>query len=244
MPALAAGNKAVTTSWSGWRQLSARSLRASWVTSWSTALTAGLALERTVPPMGASATLFNLPEPDPDPVVLAYPAGPVLRTFQGSWGLATATFDATGAYRFRLSRIWDETRPKRACWIMLNPSTATEQHTDPTVERTLRFARAWGCGSSEVVNVFAYRATDPSKLKQVADPVGPGNDDAIVAAAQAADIVIAAWGVHAKLGGRDGAVLNLLAAADVKLHRLRLTKDGHPGHPLYMPGNLPPTVWS
>src|SRR5690606_4111055 len=63
------------------------------------------------------------------------------------------------------------------------PLRTTEEVTDPTVERTLRFARAWGCGASEVVNVFALRSTDPAGLRQVDDPVGPGNDEAILAAA-------------------------------------------------------------
>lgn len=117
--------------------------------------------------IGVSETLalFDLPGPDPDPVVAAYPVGSLLRTSLGCWGRATATFDDAGIYRFRLSRIWDETRSRRSCWVMLNPSTATEQTVDPTVERTLRFARAWGCGASEVVNVFALRSTDPAGIR-------------------------------------------------------------------------------
>lgn len=76
----------------------------------------------------------------------------------------------------------------------------------------------------------------------MADPVGPGNDAAIVAAARSADVV-AAWGVHARFGARNAEVLELLADAGVSLHYLRLTKDGLPGHPLYVPGNTLPTMW-
>jgi hypothetical protein len=29
-----------------------------------------------------------------------------------------------------------------------------------------------------------------------------------------------------------------------ELHYLRLTKDGHPGHPLYLPASLHPIAWA
>ena len=41
--------------------------------------------------------------------------------------------------------------------------------------------------------------------------------------------------------GRDQQVRGLLGR---KLHYLRLTKHGHPGHPLYLPGNLWPVEWT
>jgi len=36
--------------------------------------------------------------------------------------------------------------------------------------------RREACGILEVVNLFAYRATDPAALCQAADPVSPAND--------------------------------------------------------------------
>lgn len=192
--------------------------------------------------MTAVTTLFDLPAPAPDPTIAAAPVGEVTDTEQGPWGLGTATFDPTRRYRYRLSRIWDPDRG-RVNFLMLNPSTADAFTLDPTVRRCVGFARTWGYGALEVTNVFALRSTDPAGLRQVTDPIGPGNDNAILAAAQAADLVVAAWGVHATHLGRDTQVRSLLTAAGVDLHHLRLTKDGHPGHPLYVPGATTPTRW-
>jgi hypothetical protein len=74
---------------------------------------------------------------------------------------------------------------------------------DRTVSRCVRFAQGWGHGSLEVVNVFAYRAAKPADMKVFGNPVGAGNDTAIAAAAMAAPIVIAVWGVHAVHLGRE-----------------------------------------
>jgi hypothetical protein len=63
---------------------------------------------------------------------------------------------------------------------MLNPSTATEVQNDPTVERCERRARALGFGAFRVLNIFAWRATDPRDMRAAADPVGPENDAAIL----------------------------------------------------------------
>lgn len=65
-------------------------------------------------------------------------------------------------------------------YILLNPSTATEEHNDPTVERCERRARALGYGGFAVTNLFAFRATRPEDLKRAGAPVGPGNDEAIL----------------------------------------------------------------
>ncbi len=46
-------------------------------------------------------------------------------------------------------------------WVMLNPSTADHVHDDPTIRRCMGFARAWGYGGIAVVNLYAWRATDP-----------------------------------------------------------------------------------
>lgn len=106
-----------------------------------------------------------------------------------------ATFSDCRTYRYRLHRIWDAGKPPCA-FIMLNPSTATEAVLDPTVRRCVGYAMAWGYGGLIVGNVFALRSTDPRALYAAADPIGPANDDALAEIAQAAGLVVCAWGKH------------------------------------------------
>ena len=183
------------------------------------------------------AALFSLPAPSPDPTIALAAVGTQVDTDQGPFGLATATFNEARTHRFRLSRVWDDALP-RVNFIMLNPSTADALKLDPTVRRCVGFAKLWGAGSLEVTNVFALRSTDPRALLSDPDPVGPGNDDAIVAAASAADIIIVAWGVHAK--GRGLEVSEILRSHHLKANALRLTKEGTPAHPLYVPSKVTP----
>jgi hypothetical protein len=151
---------------------------------------------------------------------------------------AGATFSPCRTYRYRLWRFWDQ-RPYLA-FVMLNPSTADEVKNDPTVERCERRARVGGYGGVAVVNLFAFRSTDPAVLRKVADPVGPHNDAAITDVAKQAGRVICAWGTHGSLHGRDAHVLVMLHWHGVGTYALRVSKGGHPCHPLYLPYGLEP----
>jgi hypothetical protein len=125
---------------------------------------------------------------------------------------------------------------------MLNPSTADELKLDPSCTRARRYAEAWGYGGLIVTNVFGWRATDPEKMKAERDPVGPGNDAAIVRAAKESAIVVCAWGNHGAFLERSAEVKNLLQ--EIKLHALRVNANGEPAHPLYLPGTLRPRPWA
>ncbi|MHB1773389.1 MAG: DUF1643 domain-containing protein [Acidimicrobiales bacterium] len=178
----------------------------------------------------------------PDPVIASHPVGTEVDTMEGKWGLATATFDATRAYRYRLSRVWERSG-KRINFLLCNPSTADAFRLDPTVRRCVGFATDWSAGSIEVTNCYSLRSTLPSGLTEVSDPVGPDNDEAIVAAALAADMIVAGWGVHGAYLERSTRVRRLLRDAGVTVHMLLLTKAGHPGHPLYLPSSATPKPW-
>jgi hypothetical protein len=156
--------------------------------------------------------------------------------------LAGAEFSPCRKYRYRLWRQWDRSSPS-AVFVMLNPSTADETENDQTVERCERRARAMGFGGVRVANIFALRSTDPAALPRHRDPVGPGNDVAILKSVTGAGIVVCAWGGHGRVHQRGEIVVRLLREHGVALHYLKLNKDGTPKHPLYVAYSVQPQLW-
>jgi hypothetical protein len=150
-----------------------------------------------------------------------------------------ADFSPDRLYRYRLYRVWDKSKLP-LMFIGLNPSTADERIDDPTVRRCLRFAKDLGYGGLIMANAFALRATSPTALKAVNDPVGPENDAWLIKLAQGAGLVIAAWGNHGSINGRGQQIRQLLP----KLHCFVLTKTGQPKHPLYLRADLKPSAWT
>lgn len=156
----------------------------------------------------------------------------------------SAEFGDGGLYRFRLERAWDINNRRRMVVIGLNPSTADDTIDDPTIRRCVGFAKREGCGGLVMVNLFAYRATDPRELQAVSNPLGAGNDTTLrQSCVEGNRIVVAAWGVHGGYLGRGADVRRLLIRNGVELHHFGLTKDGHPKHPLYLPSSAPLTRW-
>jgi len=156
---------------------------------------------------------------------------------------STAVYSDCESYRYLLTRVWNAVGQK-ALFVMLNPSTATEAQNDPTVERCERRARALGFGAFRVVNIFAFRATDPRVMRAQPDPVGPANDAAIgQSAAEWADRIVCAWGTHGAFLDRGPRVERLLRATGRPLYCLGLTQDGHPKHPLYIGYGTQPEPW-
>ncbi|MFZ9685799.1 MAG: DUF1643 domain-containing protein [Gemmobacter sp.] len=153
-----------------------------------------------------------------------------------------ALYSPCMAYRFALERIWSG--GPRLLFVALNPSTATEVENDPTVERCERRARAMGYGGFGVANIFALRATDPRAMRAHPEPVGAGNDAAILRAAGGADRIIACWGAHGAHLGRGAAVAAMLRGAGHALWHLGLTQAGDPRHPLYLPYARAPEPWA
>lgn len=151
----------------------------------------------------------------------------------------SAVFSDCRLYRYALSRIWNDSVPS-AMFIGHNPSTADETQDDPTVRRCINYAHAWGYGGLIMTNIFAFRATDPKVMKAESDPVGAANDAWLRVLANTAGVVVAAWGCHGIHLKRNYAVCLMLPGV---LHYLRLTNDGHPAHPLYLPKTLTPTRW-
>lgn len=192
---------------------------------------------------------------------------------------AGATISACQAYRYRLWREWrlhplpaqwdmwtnDDGSPvvdgagqqlgePMAClFVMLNPSTADGAQDDPTIRRCVGFAKAWGYDRMEVVNLFAYRATDPAALlalNHTDEPWGPENRRHIQAAMDGnVNRVVVAWGAHGAHLDQAETVLAWiedyagLLDNPCEIVALGLTKDGHPRHPLYLPKSAAPFAY-
>ena len=152
-----------------------------------------------------------------------------------------AKFSPCRRWRYLLWRRWDDAKPA-ANFLMLNPSTADETKLDPTCARARGYAERWGYGALIVTNIFAFRETDPARMKAAGDPVGPGNNAAIVRAAKDSAIVICAWGNHGTFLERSLRVRALLK--QTRLFALRVNANGEPAHPLYLPGKLKPISWA
>jgi hypothetical protein len=165
----------------------------------------------------------------------------ITRNFTKGDAVSEAVYSDCERYRFLLTRTW--AKGPRSLFIMLNPSTATEVQNDPTVERCERRARALGYGAFRVTNIFAWRATDPLKMRAAADPVGPENDAAILESIGWADAVVCAWGNHGLHLDRGQRVEAMLRGAGAQLLHLGLTGKGQPRHPLYVAYDQQPEPW-
>ncbi|WP_051421227.1 DUF1643 domain-containing protein [Paenibacillus massiliensis] len=144
-----------------------------------------------------------------------------------------AIFDSTRKYRYLLSREWDPSLPK-LLYVMLNPSTASDNEEDRTSTQCLYFAKKFGFGALEVVNLFALISKDPEQLQKVEDPIGEENDKYILEAAKRSKTIIVAWGGKHFINQRHTKVARLLTSEGYELSCLGMAKSGHPRHPSRM----------
>lgn len=159
----------------------------------------------------------------------------------------SAVLSECGRYRYRLDRTVDPSKQGRVCWVMLNPSTADASVDDPTLRRCIGYTRAWHHAALVVVNLFAWRATDPSDLPaDIGEAVGPLADEHIVAALRVSSLVVCGWGAIGRrehVLTRRRAVLDLIASCGHQPMALARTKCGNPRHPLYLRADARPTAW-
>lgn len=150
----------------------------------------------------------------------------------------TARISSCSRYRYELTRTWGGGLV--LSFVMLNPSTADANIDDATIRRCLAFAKRDSYGGIRVVNLFAYRATEPSVMAQAADPVGPENDAHLLDLFMTdRPAVVAAWGAGGGLHSRDFVVRRLAHMMGVDLLCLGTTQNGSPRHPLYVRGDQP-----
>lgn len=154
----------------------------------------------------------------------------------------SAVISSNGMYRYRLDREFPDSLLEAGglplVFCMLNPSVADATKVDPTIRRCLGFAQREHASGIIVVNVYAYRATEPKNLWKAADPVGPENDHYIREASRKSDRVICAWGVNAEPSDVS-ATLDAIISTGAVPYCLGKTREGHPRHPLYVRADQP-----
>ena len=151
-----------------------------------------------------------------------------------------ALFSKDRKYRYALWRTWEE--DSRVMFIGLNPSTADETKDDPTIRRCIGFAKRWGFGGLHMLNLFAYRATNPKELFKAKNPIGDENNYYLEMYFDAGGLNIACWGIWGKYMNRGNEVIRLLGKDYLKC--FGLTKDNHPKHPLYLKRGIEPRyIW-
>ena len=146
-----------------------------------------------------------------------------------------AIFSNDNKYRYILLREWDNSKPNLG-FIMLNPSTADGEKDDPTIRRCISFAKDNGFGSILVVNICAYRSTNPKLLKNLKIPFDHENFTWIETIAVICDKTILAYGNSVEYAPNYQKTLSRLHKLK-PLYCLGLTKKGHPRHPLYISKN-------
>lgn len=168
---------------------------------------------------------------------------------------SSATISNDRLYRYQLRRTWRNGPLRTATFIMFNPSTADALVDDRTIGRCASFAQSWGCDALKVVNLFAYRATNPRELLLRAelggDAVGPQNDTylrlAITVATETKSPLVVAWGTFADknvaAAKRVAWVCKELAYQQAEAKCLKATKSGAPVHPLYQPADCELHAW-
>jgi hypothetical protein len=158
--------------------------------------------------------------------------------FGSSWGI----FSECDRYRYLLAVPTGETNERIAAFVLANPSTATPDKLDPTLTRCREYARRWGFGWLWVVNVRAWRETDPEKVPADPQAIGPENSTSIVRACLSSELVVCGWG---NLAGTLGPqTLQLIRISETVPHALKLNKDGSPAHPLYLRSDAVPFAMS
>lgn len=139
-------------------------------------------------------------------------------------------------FRYWLMRCWNPALPLMAV-IGCNPSTADESKDDPTIRKTIGFGKRLNFGGVLMLNVGAFRATNPKDWKAARDPFGPSNTIDHLHTylfRWQPSIVIAAWGKPLMASQRGQH-----RAAEIKKNILGMkcwgrNGDGSPRHPLML----------
>jgi hypothetical protein len=167
--------------------------------------------------------------------------------------IRSATFSKDRSRRFELIRDFrDETGApdKTVLFVMLNPSKAGEKEDDPTIRKTVGFARRWGYGRVAVVNLNPIVSTDPWALPPWVG-IDTKNKAVIESWVILSDLVVVAWGSPPRAIGKTIELPELLYSfreiaqiQQIPLYCIGMTKRRDPLHPSRAPYTNGPKLWA
>lgn len=160
-------------------------------------------------------------------------------------------------YRYILRRLRSGILAKGSItFIMLNPSTADANVDDNTTRRCMSFTFREGKSKLSIINLFAGRATEPTDLWKMDDPIGdPENfltwEGVLRFSKHKEDRFVAAWGgspisiAKKKLYDAQVEKITDLICRQYRyeLYCLGKTSNGSPRHPLYVADNQRLELW-
>jgi hypothetical protein len=159
---------------------------------------------------------------------------------------AEALYSDDGNYRYDLLWRWGEGR-LLVGWL-LNPSVATEVVLDKSVSRIMLEADRLGLSGFRIINLFAYRSTDPTAVPAEPADVRETNEritlKVLKEAAGDGSPVVAGWGE----GGRHRQTWALDVAKRANVSLLRFgdltTRYQSPRHPSRLGHDQRLMIWS
>lgn len=147
-----------------------------------------------------------------------------------------AEISECGKFRYALWRHWDwQGHANCVMFIGLNPSTADSVKNDTTISKCIGFAKRWGYGGMYMLNLYAFRATNPKDMIASSDPWGPNNQEAFGYYRSRVGLVVACWG-SIEVRYRPSlqwqtTIFSSLDAVAAPVYCLGRTADGSPRHP-------------
>ena len=148
--------------------------------------------------------------------------------------IKSAVLSECGKFRFRLERIWDETKPLFFVQ-MLNPSDADHERNDPTILTLIRFGMSWGFGGFLAGNAYPIRSSTPDAIWKEAEPLGPNGVNDFHLRAMLEDprvtTAVVAWGNNLPIEDENQHRLRILECGKLPMC-MGITKGGRPKHPL------------
>jgi hypothetical protein len=158
-----------------------------------------------------------------------------------------------GNYRYLLSRTWGKGKKGHLTWVLLNPSTASHEKSDPTMTRVANFSRAFGYSGFILANLFARRATKPKDLFTWLRSSPDANAERLwnlnyLSQATAERSVIVGWGscqnnLMAKRIEHVSSWIRMFSKGGLYCLGKTVTDD-QPRHPLYLPKTARPQKWN